>query len=80
MRRQVAARFMRSITRARQETGEDNRRFEPGHQRALLTLDFLIQPKARSRDGGGACQESRGPVPERQKILSTVPQTRKLFR
>lgn len=36
-----------------------NLRYKAGHQRALLTLDFLIQLKARSCDGGGAPRASR---------------------
>lgn len=57
MRRLVTSRFISPITCPRDgKTAEDNRRYEAGHQRALLTLDFLIQLKARAREGGGACR------------------------
>lgn len=43
----------------------NTRRYKAKHQRALLTPNFLIQLKARSRYRGGACISHVGHVPRR---------------
>lgn len=55
-RRSVTSRFGRSTTCPRDRKRGAIAGCVAGHLRALLTLDFLSQLKARSRDGGGACR------------------------
>lgn len=59
----VTSRFGRSMAYPRDRNKRDTiAEREAGHLRALLTLDFLSQLKARSRDGGGAVTGHVGPV------------------
>lgn len=62
-RRSVTSSFGRSMAYPRDwNKGDTISECEAGHLRALLTLDFLSQLKARSRDEGGAVAGHVGPV------------------